>query len=598
MQCSPIIFMGQDLAYTENKDHASGIALNNPEKSQKKSYDSDPNTVWLKGIYGGKVPSHRSYLSFKTFFEEMISQNSGPQYINSTEGGAHISGTEAVPFQDVLDKFITKEDIPTDSFKEPTPCNATQLTANIQKTLQDITNTIKIVNKYTKLINTILSQFKRIEKQPFLRSEKNLPNDLRTKIHNAEILEKKMDQRGNGYLWEILEEASMEDVKKSQRILHEIKTTVDPKNEYFIINFKKNLDRLVALNKARKKILLFLQNKLTAIIKFHKKEAELIKQIEAKLDIEQNLIKLSEHYFDSNNFTLMQPVLTQLLSITPNHPRAQFYMGIIAAVQCRFNESDDYFTNAKKTAPSITQQINAFSNAQGNIYYNWGYKQTPEKQTDSIISRKMLFKGLRYCPKHSKLKKEIQDLASRDLIIIQSALDSGSIGDVEPIIAIWHKNLKTDKNISFCISDDQMADFMYIYAYSLFLKNNFHHALKSIDTAIKHAPKNPELFVMAANICFAKSDFPNGSIYLKKAVAMAPSHAVVWENIGDELQTAGQYEDAITAYEQGVMKLPNKTSLLKKIGDCYQKNGQLEAALEIYNMVKKEINSTIEANKI
>ncbi|HBT50420.1 MAG TPA: DUF115 domain-containing protein [Caldanaerobacter subterraneus] len=108
MGCNPIVFVGQDLAYLNNRTHASGTIyekdrINSNSDKDKKEY------IYVDGNYGEKVLTDRVLLSFKTWFENYIYQHPDRIYINATEGGAFIKGTKVMNFKDVIDKYMTKD---------------------------------------------------------------------------------------------------------------------------------------------------------------------------------------------------------------------------------------------------------------------------------------------------------------------------------------------------------------------------------------------------------------------------------------------------------------------------------------------------------
>ncbi|MEC9487911.1 MAG: 6-hydroxymethylpterin diphosphokinase MptE-like protein, partial [Halanaerobium sp.] len=88
----PIIFVGQDLAYTGGKTHAAGTIY---EKNQAEKTDSLGN-VFVEGINGQEVLSSRSFLTFLRWFEEYIALHPDRHYIDATEGGARIKGTKVL----------------------------------------------------------------------------------------------------------------------------------------------------------------------------------------------------------------------------------------------------------------------------------------------------------------------------------------------------------------------------------------------------------------------------------------------------------------------------------------------------------------------
>lgn len=99
--CDPIVFVGQDLAYTDSKTHANGTTY----EGQRVENTDGKNYIYLDDVYGNKVLSSKVFLSFKTWFEDQIYQHPGRTYIDATEGGARIKGTEIMTLRDVIDKY-------------------------------------------------------------------------------------------------------------------------------------------------------------------------------------------------------------------------------------------------------------------------------------------------------------------------------------------------------------------------------------------------------------------------------------------------------------------------------------------------------------
>ncbi len=52
--CDPIVFTGQDLAYSGYRDHAEGVVLNNPDAARKTFFEKNPDAVMITGIDGDK----------------------------------------------------------------------------------------------------------------------------------------------------------------------------------------------------------------------------------------------------------------------------------------------------------------------------------------------------------------------------------------------------------------------------------------------------------------------------------------------------------------------------------------------------------------
>lgn len=124
----PIIFIGQDLAYTGGKTHSQRTIY------EGRTVPGNEQLVELEG-YGGnnKVETNLSMACFLHWYEEEIPLvKDRVKIINATEGGARIPGTEEMPFREAINRYLTKEypigetlkklsakkDIPLDAIKK------------------------------------------------------------------------------------------------------------------------------------------------------------------------------------------------------------------------------------------------------------------------------------------------------------------------------------------------------------------------------------------------------------------------------------------------------------------------------------------------
>ncbi|WPC41065.1 motility associated factor glycosyltransferase family protein [Clostridium sp. JS66] len=110
--CNPIIFIGQDLAYTGDKFHAqSAKAMENPQDVAV-AYLEQNKDLWLSSadryvndINGKLVRTSILLNSYREEFEELIEKYNSITFINSTEGGAHMKGTEVLSLKDSIEKY-------------------------------------------------------------------------------------------------------------------------------------------------------------------------------------------------------------------------------------------------------------------------------------------------------------------------------------------------------------------------------------------------------------------------------------------------------------------------------------------------------------
>ncbi|URZ00974.1 motility associated factor glycosyltransferase family protein [Clostridium felsineum] len=98
--CDPIIFIGQDLAYTNDKAHSS---------SAGDTVIGNKKIIYVENIDGGMVKTDSVLNHYRLKIEEMILFYKQNNFINSTEGGANIKGTKVIPLKKALEKYCSKE---------------------------------------------------------------------------------------------------------------------------------------------------------------------------------------------------------------------------------------------------------------------------------------------------------------------------------------------------------------------------------------------------------------------------------------------------------------------------------------------------------
>ena len=106
MGCNPIIYIGQDCAYTDMKIYSGDCA--NTLFTDDMRNDSDYlniSKIWVDEYYGGKVLSSMDLVSFIRWFEKFAEDNPKTTFINATEGGALIKGTINKPFKEVVEEY-------------------------------------------------------------------------------------------------------------------------------------------------------------------------------------------------------------------------------------------------------------------------------------------------------------------------------------------------------------------------------------------------------------------------------------------------------------------------------------------------------------
>lgn len=106
MNASEIVFVGQDLALTNNKTHADGTFQ---EKMNVLSVAERQDTFLVDGIKGNKVYTRADFDRYRKWFEDYISDHKLKNVIDATQGGAKIHGTKIKTLKQTIEK-VCKED--------------------------------------------------------------------------------------------------------------------------------------------------------------------------------------------------------------------------------------------------------------------------------------------------------------------------------------------------------------------------------------------------------------------------------------------------------------------------------------------------------
>lgn len=150
--CDPIIFVGQDLAFSE-KTHAEGAAL----AQDIDTSENNKGIFWVEGIDGNKVPTNSAFVSYLRRFEEIIGSIEN-KCIDSTEGGAAIRGTEVMPLKQSIEKYC-REETPANSIIDSSWVIET---VNYKGIIEDIQRKIKEIGRIQRLVSRGLKTNKEI----------------------------------------------------------------------------------------------------------------------------------------------------------------------------------------------------------------------------------------------------------------------------------------------------------------------------------------------------------------------------------------------------------------------------------------------------
>jgi len=107
--CNPIIFIGQDLAFTNNRGHSE--VANSPWRNGDVSMTplETARSFYVDDIYGGKVKTSIEWDLYRRQLEKIIEESNGRSFINCTEGGVNIKGSEIATLKEVYSNLAVEK---------------------------------------------------------------------------------------------------------------------------------------------------------------------------------------------------------------------------------------------------------------------------------------------------------------------------------------------------------------------------------------------------------------------------------------------------------------------------------------------------------
>ncbi|OOM79976.1 6-hydroxymethylpterin diphosphokinase MptE-like protein [Clostridium sp. BL-8] len=183
MGCNPIIFIGQDLAYTDERKYSIGCV--DKDGNPNPDGNEDENNIYVKGIDGKLVRTSLLFNDFRVALENLIEHNKNIKFINATEGGANIEGTENRRLRDVLKELKEEKIIPMKKFFN-----------NVNKT-DDIINQLELtliqIKDYVEICKTAQITLKDYE----ISYRSNNQREVDKNIEKLNVLDRKIIEKNH-----------------------------------------------------------------------------------------------------------------------------------------------------------------------------------------------------------------------------------------------------------------------------------------------------------------------------------------------------------------------------------------------------------------
>lgn len=575
MGCSPLIFIGQDLAYTGRQDHAAHTVLTSREQMEERLQNKN-DMLWVKGNCGDEVPTDRALFGMIKHFEHLIAAHPNT-YINATEGGAFIQGTEILPLQEALASHCRHE---KDVAASLDALQAQSSSADIQGYLlkntalhNEVRSTMQVLENALTATATLQPKIKAlVAKRKRITSFAGLPGGIQKNLALLDELNSLIDK--SRILWELLIEVTLTGLRDSERLQVEIKQLAG-RPERYLAWLGKNIERLDHVNTVRLEALTHLETHLAPVLDHLQKEQYLLE--EEGIDTTHRLAQL---YSQSGDLMLAKPYWEKLTGTPVYAAEAHFQLGCIAMQQRDSQSGQEHFGKALTLDLSWQEKIATFHEQLGSEFLQYA---AVYKELGRDTYRNLLLKGLALCPAHDGLGRELFACLDADAGRAEKLL-AHEPARSRQIIKKWLGIIETHHAARQLLQPQSLTRLYRLSGDAEKNLLNHDEAISFYKRALHLIPEDPALHTRLTAAFFELGDFVTGVEHLKKAVSLDRSLATHWEELGDFLSQAGQPQDALAAYEQCFVALPERTDVLGKIGACYMQMGQTEAANEAFTL--------------
>ncbi|MFZ5571687.1 MAG: 6-hydroxymethylpterin diphosphokinase MptE-like protein [Thermodesulfobacteriota bacterium] len=581
--CSPIIFVGQDLAYTNRQDHAGHTSLT--QKDDLTSLYERNEIQWVDGYGGQKVPTTRGWLSDKHHFEWMIAANPDRRFINSTEGGVRIEGAEEIDLRTALSTWcLDSIDIPAiidKSHAGGKMPGRRKMMEEVGRLLRNIAGIEKDMDQLAAVSAKLQKEFTRLRNGGSGHScFDSLPMELKRQVHTLDTLNDRLDK---SIVWALLDEVTMEGLLQSERLNHELRQ-LEGRPEKYLEWIGKSIERFLLINRCRGDVLKPFKQQLKTVLERLRRENLLLKKLQEKDPRSgRYLLELLSLYYEDGDHVLLQRAIEAIDPKEARNAEISFYLGAVAAHQSLFEKAESRFAEALALDASLAARIEDCRRRLADRYITFSREW---ERNDRDVARRLLFKGLRHCPGHPVLGKTLAGQAAELLRQADEAAEKKTPAPQAEAFRPWCEALTAIPGLVAVIGAEKAALLYRHYGHGLVAENRHARAAEAFAAAADLSPDDPALYIFLADAAFAADDPDRGVACLDKAVSLDRRYAQFWETMGDNLAAAGQPRDAVSAYERCLLTMPEHFILFKKIGDCYMAMEQPQAALTAYRHFK------------
>lgn len=562
MGCDPIVFVGQDLAYTNvQADHAQGTVI------MGAGPPADREIFRVPGVHGSVVSTDRLFLQLQKDFEEIIATNPRT-YINASATGVRINGTVEMSLAQVaqcygngevavhalVNQVVTASpDFPVQAFVE----RGRKIGEHCKTLLQMVAESRRLGEKIARALVRLRKTSRDVG------DFASLPGNVQGLMRNFDQINGLLDQLRDPveHLMEVLYSALRDNDRRQEE-----NSRLREKQGY-LDWLSAEINRVGEVNRSRAEACQLCLDLLGSLCGFLEEENRLLERL-SEMETVPDRLRLAKIYAAQGRYRAAEKQVAGVLQ----HPNVPVEAWLIAG-----------------------EARAALLDFQG-AYAAWEQVNGCEEQV-ALSRHDMQRMWVEVAACHARFDGASGDFPALLSVWLDRVAALWQEGNTHPeVVALWHTHRqRADEKVAageFDLVRRLVRSWQPLSARVPEID------LDLVDLAMKTG--QTEVALAALDRLYEVRDFPaakmlayarllldcgrfvEGLARLKEAVVLDPAAALLWEEVGDALVAAGDYTGAISAFEQCYLALPEQLDVLCKMGDCYLAAGQPESSMAAY----------------
>lgn len=183
MGASPIIFVGQNLAFLENLYYANDIKRGPNQTAEVLDFEKHGLT-FVEDVHGNKIMTNASLNQMRWLLEQYIQTYEKTEVINATKRGAKIVGTTFIPLEQLIATRLKERVVDEQWYKYDFPNEDIRFTEKIQETKKGSKKLIALFALAVEQLKELTEAEKLNKKQKIVRTLDRFYNSLQRMLAN------------------------------------------------------------------------------------------------------------------------------------------------------------------------------------------------------------------------------------------------------------------------------------------------------------------------------------------------------------------------------------------------------------------------------